>query len=120
MLGTLVPNGLQAQVAEVDEKAERYLDAYMMYNDGERTEKEGNLEEALRKYREASGVFDSLAKTDPGWETNMIGMRRRKVADSMARVQGMLQREIAKVRKAKAEHSGEKSKNRRRIGFQPS
>jgi tetratricopeptide (TPR) repeat protein len=92
MLGTLVPNGLQAQVAEVDEKAERYLDAYMMYNDGERTEKEGNLEEALRKYREASGVFDSLAKTDPGWETNMIGMRRRKVADSMARVQGMLQR----------------------------
>jgi tetratricopeptide (TPR) repeat protein len=30
--------------------------------------------------------------TDPGWETNMIGMRRRKVADSMARVQGILQR----------------------------
>jgi tetratricopeptide (TPR) repeat protein len=92
MLGTVVPNALQAQVAEVDEKAERYLDAYMMYNDGERTEKEGNLEEALRKYREASGVFDSLAMTDPGWETNMIGMRRRKVADSMARVQGILQR----------------------------
>jgi ATP-dependent 26S proteasome regulatory subunit len=34
--------------------------------------------------------------------------------------QAMLEREIAKVRKAKAEHSGEKSKNRRRIGFQPS
>ena len=31
--------------------------------------------------------------------------------------QGMLEREIAKVRKAKAEHSGEKGKNRRRIGF---
>jgi tetratricopeptide (TPR) repeat protein len=92
MLGTVVPEALQAQVAEVDEKAERYLDAYMMYKNGERTEKEGNLEEALRKYREASGVFDSLAMTDPGWETNMIGMRRRKVADSMARVQGMLQR----------------------------
>lgn len=92
MLGMVVPEALRGQVAEVDEKAERYLDAYMMYNDGERTEKEGNLEEALRKYREASGVFDSLAMTDPGWETNMIGMRRRKVADSMARVQGMLQR----------------------------
>ena len=92
MLGSVVPSALRAQDAEVDEKAERYLDAYMMYNDGERTEKEGNLEEALRKYREASGVFDSLAKTDPGWETNMIGMRRRKVADSMARVQGILQR----------------------------
>jgi hypothetical protein len=34
--------------------------------------------------------------------------------------QGMLEREIAKVRKAKAEHSGEKGKKRRRIGFQPS
>jgi hypothetical protein len=33
--------------------------------------------------------------------------------------QGMLEREIAKVKKAKAEHSGEKGKNRRRIGFQP-
>jgi SpoVK/Ycf46/Vps4 family AAA+-type ATPase len=34
--------------------------------------------------------------------------------------QGMLEREIAKVRKAKAEHSGEKEKSRRLIGFQPS
>jgi ATP-dependent 26S proteasome regulatory subunit len=31
--------------------------------------------------------------------------------------QGMLEREIAKVRKAKAELSGEKGKSRRRIGF---
>ena len=34
--------------------------------------------------------------------------------------QELLEREIAKVRKAKAEHSREKGKNRRRIGFQPS
>ena len=34
--------------------------------------------------------------------------------------QVMLEREIAKVRKAKAEHSGEKGKCRRRIEFQPS
>lgn len=92
MLGLMITGALRAQDAEVDEKAERYLDAYMMYNEGERTEKEGNLQEALRKYQEASGVFDSLTKTHPGWETNMIGMRRRKVADAMARVQGMLQR----------------------------
>jgi hypothetical protein len=31
--------------------------------------------------------------------------------------QAMLEWEIAKVKKAKAEHSGEKGKNRRRIGF---
>jgi ATP-dependent 26S proteasome regulatory subunit len=30
----------------------------------------------------------------------------------------MLEREIAKAKKAKAEHSGEKRKSRRRIGFQ--
>jgi ATP-dependent 26S proteasome regulatory subunit len=34
--------------------------------------------------------------------------------------QEMMEREIRKVRKAKAEHSGEKRNNRRRIGFQPS
>jgi hypothetical protein len=33
--------------------------------------------------------------------------------------QEMMEREIAKVRKAKAEHSGEKGRSRRRIGFQP-
>ena len=32
--------------------------------------------------------------------------------------QAMLEREIAKAKKAKAEHSGEKGKSRRRIGFQ--
>ena len=32
--------------------------------------------------------------------------------------QSMLEREIAKVRKAKAEHAGEKEGTRRRIGFQ--
>jgi hypothetical protein len=31
--------------------------------------------------------------------------------------QEMLEREIGKVKKAKAEHSGEKGKSRRRIGF---
>ncbi len=31
--------------------------------------------------------------------------------------QEMLEREIAKTKKAKAEHAGEKGKNRRRIGF---
>jgi len=33
--------------------------------------------------------------------------------------QAMLEREIAKVKKAKAEHSGEKGGATRRIGFQP-
>jgi SpoVK/Ycf46/Vps4 family AAA+-type ATPase len=34
--------------------------------------------------------------------------------------QAILEREIAKAKKAKAEHAGEKGKSRRRIGFQPS
>jgi hypothetical protein len=34
--------------------------------------------------------------------------------------QGMLEREIGKVRKAKEEHSGEKEGPKRRIGFQQS
>ncbi len=34
--------------------------------------------------------------------------------------QEMLEREIAKAKKAKAEHTGERGKERRVIGFQPS
>jgi hypothetical protein len=34
--------------------------------------------------------------------------------------QAIMEREIAKAKKAKAEHAGEKGKSRRRIGFQPS
>jgi hypothetical protein len=34
--------------------------------------------------------------------------------------QEMLEREIKKVKKSKMEHAGEKMKNRRVIGFQPS
>jgi hypothetical protein len=34
--------------------------------------------------------------------------------------QAILEREIAKAKKAKEEHSGKKGKSRRRIGFQPS
>jgi hypothetical protein len=33
--------------------------------------------------------------------------------------QGMLEREIGKVKRARVEHSGEKEGPRRRIGFQP-
>jgi hypothetical protein len=33
--------------------------------------------------------------------------------------QGMLDREIAKVKKAKAEHSGDRDRSKRRIGFCP-
>ena len=81
-----------AQVAGVDERAERYLDGYMMNNEGERLEKEGQLEEAQRKFREAAQIFEGLAKSHPGWETNMLGTRRRKVEDSLLRVQAAMQR----------------------------
>ncbi len=91
MLGVL-PSGALAQGVEVEERAERYLDAYMMSNEGERLEKEGDLQEAMRKFREASQIFDSLAQAHPSWQPEVIGMRRRKVADSISRVQGVMQR----------------------------
>jgi tetratricopeptide (TPR) repeat protein len=76
-----------APAQTADGRAERYLDAYMMNNEAERLEKAGQLQEALRKFREASQIFDQIASNHPGWEANMIAMRRRKVADSIQRVQ---------------------------------
>jgi tetratricopeptide (TPR) repeat protein len=83
---------LLGQAPAVDERAERYLDGYMMYNEGERLEKAAQLEEALGKFRDAAKIFESLAQNHPGWETNMIGMRLRKVQDSIGRVQTVMQR----------------------------
>ena len=52
---------------------------------------------------------------------NAIHAGSRDVDSAKWRVtQAMLEREIAKVKKAKAEHSGEKEGLKRRIGFQPS
>ncbi len=82
---------LCAQVAGVDERAERYLDGYMMSNEGERLEKDGQLEAAMRKFMEAAQVFETLAQSYPGWETNMLGVRRRKVKDAILRVQKAIQ-----------------------------
>lgn len=71
---------------------DRYLDAYMTYNEGERLEKAGQIEVALKKYREAAQVFDLLAKGYPGWEVEKLTMRRRKVQEAMTRVESVLAR----------------------------
>ena len=105
----LLPSGIAAQGPEVEERAERYLDAYMMSNEGERLEKEGNLPEAMRKFREASQIFDLLAQAHPGWQPEVIGMRRRKVADSLLRVQGVMQRSPASTAPVPGGGSVEKS-----------
>jgi Flp pilus assembly protein TadD len=71
---------------------DRYLDAYMTYNEGERLEAKGQLEVALKKYREAAQVFDLLFTGYPGWEVEKLTMRRRKVNESITRVEAVLSR----------------------------
>jgi len=71
---------------------DRYLDAYMTYNEGERLERAGQLEVALKKYREASQVFDLLFTGYPGWEVEKLTMRRRKVSEAITRVEAVLSR----------------------------
>lgn len=70
----------------------RYLDAYMTFNEGERLEKAGQIEVALKKYREAAQVFDLLAKGYPGWEVDKLAMRLRRVQEAMTRVEAVLAR----------------------------
>ncbi len=83
---------LAAQVISMEERADRYLDAYMMSNEAERLEKAGRLDEALRTLQEAAPIFDSLARLYPDWQPPIMEKRRRTVRDAIARVQTALQR----------------------------
>ncbi|MCP5560378.1 MAG: tetratricopeptide repeat protein [Verrucomicrobiaceae bacterium] len=69
------------------EASDIFFRGYMANNAGERMEKAGDLQGAIRKYREAEEVLTSVANTFPAWETRMVAYRRGMVKDSIARVE---------------------------------
>ncbi|MCB1224480.1 MAG: tetratricopeptide repeat protein [Verrucomicrobiales bacterium] len=91
-LALLSPTGASAQSVAVDRRADLYLRAYMINNDGEQLEKAGDLANALRNYEEAGRMFEGLAQENPDWEVEKMTMRRRKVQEAMLRVQAAMKR----------------------------
>jgi Flp pilus assembly protein TadD len=60
-----------------------YLKGYMMVQEAEKLERQGNFAGAFYKYQQASEVFDSVARGYPDWQPSMVNYRRNVVRRSM-------------------------------------
>ena len=68
--------------------SEQFLSAYQAYQQGEKSEREGNSGEALRKYRFAESILVEISSKDPSWQKAVIEYRLKKTRDGIARLQG--------------------------------
>lgn len=60
-----------------------YLKGYMMVQEAEKLERQGNFAGAYFKYKEANEVFDSVARGYPNWQASMVNYRRNLVRRNM-------------------------------------
>ncbi|MFN0130007.1 MAG: tetratricopeptide repeat protein [Verrucomicrobiales bacterium] len=60
-----------------------YLKGYLMVGEAEKLERQGNFAGAYFKYKEASEIFDSVARGYPDWQASMVNYRRNLVRRSM-------------------------------------
>lgn len=79
---------VHGQVAS--DSAEEYLRGYMLNNEAERLVQSSDLPLALDKYQQALTVFDSIAKNDPNWQSQMLSFRRQRVTAAITDVQSRL------------------------------
>lgn len=63
-----------------------YLQGYILMQDAEKLEGQKNFAGAYYKYEQASGVFDSVARTNPSWQTRMVNLRRTLIRKKMEEV----------------------------------
>jgi len=60
-----------------------YLKGYMMVQEADKLERQGNFAGAYFKYKEAGEIFDSVARSYPDWQASMVNYRRNLVRRSM-------------------------------------
>jgi len=69
--------------AQEGDPSDLWLRGYMLMREAEDRESEKRDLDALAKYREAQRLFDYIARTHPGWKTNMMNFRRKALLDKI-------------------------------------
>jgi len=77
----------RAQIPGTDEAADQFFRGYVLKNDAEKMEQEGNFQGALSMYQQMKQAFDALAQSHPGWQPGMLSNRRSLTDQAIARVQ---------------------------------
>lgn len=86
-LAMLVPAlSARAQFAGTDEAADKFFQGYVLKNDAEKMEQEGDLQGALSLYQQMKQAFDEVAATNPQWQPGMLGNRRTLTEQAINRV----------------------------------
>ena len=84
--------GAASLSAQSTDPADEYFRAYLMNNEAERLMQAGEIQRAADKYQQALAIFDTIAKTNPTWQSQMLTFRRTKIADAIANAQAELQK----------------------------
>lgn len=88
-----------------------YFQAYMSVRAAEQLEKDQDFVGALKKYQQASELFDSVGKFYPEWKAGMVKNRRELTSKAMIEVREMAAGQIQRDRKVVAElEGGEKAR----------
>ena len=82
------PVSLPAQ--EVD-PSEVFLKAYMTAQQGEKLERENQLQPALAKFRFAGSMLEELKKAHGDWQPAIVDYRGRKIGEAILRVQSKIE-----------------------------
>lgn len=77
---------VHAQSSSDTESSEQFFRGYLMKNDAEKMEKEGNFAGALSLYQQMQQIFDSVSQSNPSWQPGMISNRRSLTEQAIARV----------------------------------
>ncbi len=66
--------------------SDTYLQGYLTMVEADKLRKSGDFTGAYFKYRDARDTFDAVHAAEPGWNTEIIDYRRRKIRESMEEV----------------------------------
>lgn len=80
----------RAQFLGTDEAADTFFQGYVLKNDAEKMEQEGNLQGALSLYEQMKQSFDNLAAAHPQWQPGMLNNRRALTEQAISRVKARL------------------------------
>jgi len=67
--------------------SEQFLSAYQAYQQGERAERDGSTGEALKNYRFAESLLQSISSKDPSWQKAVVEYRLKKTQEGLSRLQ---------------------------------
>ena len=82
VIACLFCQSLPAQLGE--DVGATYPNAYMTSDEAKGLENQAKYAEALRKYNDAANTLSAIARNHPGWRSEVVTYRRRKVKESDA------------------------------------